>query len=505
MEKPRLLIFIPAYKASGTIAWVLERIPDDLVDTFDLHVLVVDDASGDDTAETAVAYLHGADRPFTSTVLVNPENRGYGGNQKLGYTYAAEEGFDVVAMVHGDGQYPPEEIGPLVRPIIEDGVGACFGSRFLRKGGAIAGGMPRYKFMANRFLTRIQNRVLDSDLSEFHSGFRAYSVNDLMKLPIHLNSDDFHFDTEIIIQAIRAGMEIAEIDIPTYYGDEVCYVNGTAYGLNVLGQSARAVVHDKGLFYEAKYDVETVDQEVRYPVKTDFVSPTTLTAAAIEPGSRVLDLGSGAGGVALMLAEKNCRVFGVDMFEPPNPDLFDQFWLRDLDTSSPLPGDVPPVETIVMLDVIEHLRRPEEFVEAIRDYCENAGTVERLIVSTGNIGFFVVRAALLLGQFNYGSRGILDRTHTRLFTFSSFRRLFRQAGFGEIEVRGIPAPFPMAIENRSIANAGLALNSILIKIKKRLFSYQILLILSPPIAQSRRLADSRVVSALPSHALDSVD
>ncbi len=488
---PRLLIFIPAYNASSTIAWVLGRIPDALAERFHVHVLVIDDASVDDTAERARAYFAANERPSAYTILANPRNRGYGGNQKLGYTFAIEHAFDLVVMVHGDGQYPPEAIEALVAPLADRGVGAAFGSRFMRTDGARDGGMPMYKLVGNRILTFLQNRILSTGLSEFHSGFRAYNVDALARIPFHLNSDDFHFDTEIIIQVHRSGLRIAEIDIPTYYGDEVCHVNGVAYGLNVLGQSVRALIHDKGMFYEAKYDVAATAGTVeRYQTKTDFLSPTTLAVDRIGTRHRVLDLGSGAGGFADLLTDRDpgCTVFGADMATPPNLDRFARFWVHDLDGKQALPEDVPPVDSIVMLDVIEHLRDPERFVKQIAEYCTQVGTVDRLLVSTGNIGFVLIRLGLLLGQFNYGSRGILDRTHTRLFTFGSFRRLFTQAGFELVDAVGVPVPFPLAVRSRRLAMAMLRVNQVFIRFNLRFFAYQLFLELRPPVAQSRLLA-----------------
>lgn len=496
MSRPKLLIFVPAYNASSTIEWVLSRIPADLADSYTTHVLVIDDASEDDTAKKAQVYLENAELPFEFTVLANPQNRGYGGNQKLGYTFAIENGFDLVVMVHGDGQYPPEAIADVLQPFSHEGVGASFGSRFMRRKGAAQGGMPLYKRIANRFLTRVQNGMLKTQLSEFHSGFRSYSVETLAKLPFDLNSDDFHFDTEIIIQLNRAGFTIAEIDIPTYYGDEVCHVNGVKYGLNVLSETVKAMIHDRGLFYEPKYDLAEKDQSVaRYTTKTDFTSPTTLAASRIRPGETVLDLGSGSGGLCdLLVATREVAVYGVDLEEPPNVSRYSAFWNQDLDAVDPLPPDLPSVDVIVLLDVIEHLKDPERFAERLKSYCDKHGTVRRVFVSTGNVGFAVIRAGLLAGQFNYGSRGILDRTHSRLFTLSSFRRLFKQAGFIPLGTTGVPVPFPLAIGNRKAASLMLTINEFLIRIWKRMFSYQFFMELEPLVPPSRVLDDSRKAS-----------
>ena len=144
---------------------------------------------------------------------MNSTNQGYGGNQKLGYHYAIDHGHDVVVMLHGDGQYPPEQVRPLARLALANG--AAFGSRFGDRGSARRGGMPLYKFVGNRVLTKIQNRLLSTKLTEFHSGFRAYRTDVLARIPFALNSNAFHFDTEIFIQCIRAGADIVEMAIPT--------------------------------------------------------------------------------------------------------------------------------------------------------------------------------------------------------------------------------------------------------------------------------------------------
>jgi glycosyltransferase involved in cell wall biosynthesis len=224
-RKARLLVFVIAYHAETTLRKVLERIPRSLFTRFDAEILVVDDASADRTFEIGVAYRD-AHPEIALTVLRNEYNQGYGGNQKVGYSFAIKNGFDMVAMVHGDGQYAPEELPKLVEPLLLGEADAVFGSRMMTRFGALEGGMPLYKYIGNKVLTTAQNTLLGSHLSEFHSGYRLYSVEALKKLPISLNSNDFHFDTEIIIQFLNAKLRIKELPIPTHYGDEVCRVDG---------------------------------------------------------------------------------------------------------------------------------------------------------------------------------------------------------------------------------------------------------------------------------------
>src|SRR5262249_49701874 len=154
---------------------------------------------------------------FALTVLFNPINQGYGGNQKIGYYYALRKGFDFVVLLHGDGQYAPEYLPGLIRPLKDGAADACFGSRMMIRGGALKGGMPLYKFFGNKILTWFENRMLRTSLTEFHSGYRAYGVAALKQIPFELNTNDFHFDTEIIVQFVIAGLRIVEVPIPTYY------------------------------------------------------------------------------------------------------------------------------------------------------------------------------------------------------------------------------------------------------------------------------------------------
>ena len=211
----RLLIFIVAYHAETTVRDVLSRIPPNLAEEFDCEVLVIDDGSADRTFEAAHATVGEGLLPFPIKVLVNPRNQGYGGNQKIGYFYAILHGFDIVVLLHGDGQYAPECLPDLVAPLTERRADACFGSRMLPPGGALAGGMPMYKYVGNRVLSWFQNRMLRTQMSEFHSGYRAYTVSALRQIPFDRNSDYFHFDTEIIVQLVIAGARIIEVPIPT--------------------------------------------------------------------------------------------------------------------------------------------------------------------------------------------------------------------------------------------------------------------------------------------------
>ena len=353
MRKPRLLI-----SSSPTTRKNYRRcrvVPPQLAEEYHVEVLVLDDSSQDRTfEESRIAQREGA-LPFPLHVLFNPVNQGYGGNQKIGYHFAIQQGFDFVALVHGDGQYAPECLPELVRPLRDGRADAVIGSRMLEKGGARRGGMPLYKYVGNRILSWFQNRVLGASLSEFHSGYRVYSVAALATVPFALNTNDFHFDTEIIIQFVLSGLRIIELPIPTYYGDEICRVNGIKYAWDVTKAVLVARTQQLGLLYDRRFDCAPAAGNAQYEPKLDYVSPHSTTLECVTPRSRVLDLGCAGGYVGALLRQRlGCSVTGVDNFALGPAVELDRFVLHDLNDGFPS-VDAAEYDRMLLLDVIEHL------------------------------------------------------------------------------------------------------------------------------------------------------
>ena len=235
----KVVIVMPAYRASLTLERTYKEIPFDIVD----EVILVDDYSPDNTAEVAksIGIQH---------VIRHDINKGYGGNQKTCYTKALEIGADIVVMVHPDYQYTPKLIRAMVSIIGEDLYPVVFGSRILGKG-ALKGGMPLYKYIANRFLTLSQNLLMSQKLSEYHTGYRAFSREVLQAVPFKKCDDDFIFDNEMIAQIFAKGYEIAEVTCPTKYFDEASSINfmrSSKYGLGVLRVSFRYFLNNLGIF-----------------------------------------------------------------------------------------------------------------------------------------------------------------------------------------------------------------------------------------------------------------
>jgi len=226
----RIIVVLPAYNAARTLAQTVAAIPKNIVD----EIIVIDDASTDETVKIA--------RGLGLMTFVHEINLGYGGNQKTCYKEALKLGADIAVMVHPDFQYDPTLIPQLVTPIVSGECDAVFGSRMLVRKNAIAGGMPYWKFVANIVLTALENLILGMQLSEYHSGFRAYNQKVISTLPLELNSDDFVFDTEIIVQMKIAGMKIKEIPIATRYFPEASMIGlwkSTIYGFSILDVLAK--------------------------------------------------------------------------------------------------------------------------------------------------------------------------------------------------------------------------------------------------------------------------
>ena len=237
----KIIVVLPAYNAAKTLEQTYAEIPFDIVD----EVVLVDDASRDDTVEVGrkIGIRH---------IIRHEKNTGYGGNQKSCYNKALELGGDIVIMLHPDYQYTPKLITSMANIIAQDLYPVVLASRILGRG-ALNGGMPLYKYVFNRFLTFSQNMLMRQKLSEYHTGYRAFSVDVLRKIPYMQNSDDFVFDNQMLAQIFYAGFEIAEVTCPTKYFDEASSINfkrSVIYGLGVLRTSMQYRLQKWGL---AKY------------------------------------------------------------------------------------------------------------------------------------------------------------------------------------------------------------------------------------------------------------
>ncbi|MCS7024759.1 MAG: bifunctional glycosyltransferase/class I SAM-dependent methyltransferase [Bryobacteraceae bacterium] len=419
-------ILIVAYNAVTTLKKVLNRIPKQAWENV-AEVAILDDASQDATYELALGYKSLNELGDKLHVVRHPENKGYGGNQKAGYQYFIEKGFDVVVLLHGDGQYAPEIISHLYHPIVTGQADAVFGSRMMKDyGGPLQGGMPLYKYLGNRILTAMENRALGLHLTEFHSGYRAYNLHALKQIDMTHMTDDFHFDTEIIIKLHHQGFRIREVPIPTYYGDEICYVNGLKYAKDVT----RSVIRYKRTVRSIRKYPEFAEYWTHYPLKESRYSSHDIVRRWVGSKQRVLDVGCGDGYFAAQIRQLGNTVSGVDLVQTPaQREAFDEYVSADL--SQGLEAAISRLsqqkfDKILLMDILEHLPDPERIVRECRNLLTPQG---QILISVPNVANITVRLALLLGRFEYADRGILDRTHLRFFTRKSARRMIEQCGF----------------------------------------------------------------------------
>ena len=485
--KNKLLVLIVAYNHEKFIKNVLDRINKILLNKYEVEILINDDSSTDETLKIVREYVSNKKNSFKYSILSNPVNQGYGGNQKIGFQYAIKNRFDYVALVHGDGQYAPEYLENLLKPIVSENVDFVWGSRMINKNGALKGGMPLYKFIGNKILTWYQNFMFKTNFTEFHSGYRVYRVSSLEKIPFKLNSNDHSFDNEIIAQYLISDLKIKEVAIPTYYGDEISYVNGLKYAYQVFIINIKAKLQKIGIFHDRKFDCYK-KPEGNYVLKNNFESTHKKALDIIEDQKKILDIGCNNGELAELFAKKNCEVIGIDLQISENQKI-KNFITQNLDDGLP-EIDYDDFDYILLLDVIEHLKNPENFMIKLKNKLKN-NLKAKILISTPNIAFFVMRFMLLFGKFNYGSRGILDKTHTRLFTFSSFANLVNQSDFTILNTHGVPAPFQLAIGNNFFSKLFIKINVFLIKLSKRLFSFQIFLIIKPNISLDKLLEEAK--------------
>jgi glycosyltransferase involved in cell wall biosynthesis len=468
---PRVGVLVVAYNAAGTLSQTLARLPETFTASVD-HILVCDDASSDDTYAVGLAFRQSSHLPIT--VVRHQRNLGYGGNQKAGYEWAKVHGLDIVVLLHGDGQYAPEHIESLVAPLANGEADAVFGSRMMTRGGALRGGMPLYKFVGNRILTTFQNRVADLDLTEWHSGYRAYRVDAIADLDFGSYSDGFDFDTEIILGLHALGKKIVEVPIPTYYGDEICYVNGMKYAKDVTLDVLKFRMRRMGFGESAPGpDVEA------YEVKPSPYSShgVLLRWLAAVPGRRVLDVGCSDGRFAALARQSGHWVTGVDLVKHLGiGERVDEFVEADLNRG--LPDDVgSDYHVVVAGDVLEHVTDPHQLLTAMADRLDAGGQV---FVSVPNFAHWYPRTRVALGLFDYDQRGLLDRGHVRFFTRRSFERLVRQCGLRIVERETVGSPFDVLDRGRSatgvsrIARRVAKLDRWLTRLWPTMFGYQFL-------------------------------
>lgn len=470
----RIGIVVVAYNAESTLAAVLDRLPRNFRSRV-AEVVVCDDASSDCTYAVGKEYQAETDLPLT--LIRHPQNLGYGGNQKAAYKWAMEHDLDIVVLLHADGQYAPEVIEDLIAPFESDKCDAVFGSRMMDAGSARIGGMPLYKYVGNRILSKFSNAVTGLQLTEWHSGYRAYRVQALKELPLEVNSDGFDFDTEIILQLLEAKMVITEVSIPTFYGDEICRVNGLGYAKDVVMDVLRYRVHKMG-FGGGELAFAENRHELTGSTNADFRKLLTWLGGGSP--RRILVLACSDGRLGELLRLQGHSVTGVAAEKLDGvEDRLDRFVEADINKG--LPDEVgEDFDVVIATNVFEQLVDPSDLLAQLGVVLSPRGVI---LASIPNVGHWYPRLRVMFGHFDYERRGIFDAGHLRFFTRKSFERMAEHAGMHvrrrstvglpvEVVKRGGPSPSKLMSMVACVDRFCLALSP-------NLFSYQLLFELEP--------------------------
>lgn len=455
----RIGVFCIAGDAPEAAVALLRTIHPELLAALAITCVVLDaGALSSLPATTSLDVIALADRP------------GYGAQQKAAFAHALRLGLDLVVILPVGAPHAAEVLPAMLTPFVDATVAAVFGSR-LRPAAGARGSMSTLRRFGNRMVSGIQAHLLRSPLTDFHSGYRAYRTQVLARLPFRHNGEGLQFDTEIAIQLQWKGERVVEVAIPAHSGGHLRGLQTVGYGLQSIATVLRAKANRVYLVYHPKFDVE---EHTEYVFKE---AATTVHQAVLRrawtPNTSVLEMGAGHGRVARTLHARGLSVVAVDHKKPAEPFPF-AYLEHDLDHpfAAPVREELGRrVDCVIALDVIEHLTRPEEGLRQIREVLVPGG---HLVASTGNIAFWPLRLMLLFGQFNYGKKGILDRTHTRLFSVRSFCRTIEGEGFRVRSVRGFGPPIEDMVGRSWPLRALDRVASILARLWPSMFSYQFL-------------------------------
>ncbi|MHC4814767.1 MAG: methyltransferase domain-containing protein [Planctomycetota bacterium] len=457
----RVALLFAGWSQGADLAELLRRVPHELLREVDTIYAIpaVDDLDADEFADLRAE--------FPALKVLLPRFGGRPGRRlKLAMRCALRAGCDLIVTLRTDAGHRPEYLARLLAPFADEEVACVIGSR-LREHAAT---VPFLHRLGLRLATGVQNQLLGSALSDPHSSFRAYRASTLATLPFHSNSDNLVFETELVIQHLTDGKRIEEVAVPAEPSPRTR--RGVRYGWQSFRTVLRALANRLHLVYHPKFDLEGAKPSYRYKK-----APTSLHQFVVrrhsESGIRFADVGAGAAGVSSTLHEAGAEVTGIDHRQPDSElpfnfveaDLNDDFAAKIVES---LHG---PADKVLALDVIEHLLRPEHGMAEIHRAMRPGGT---LIASTANIAFLPIRVSLAMGQFNYGKRGILDVTHTRLFTIRSFCRALEGEGFRIDKIHGFGPPIEDVIGGSFVLRCLDRIAGGLARVWPSMFSYQFL-------------------------------
>jgi SAM-dependent methyltransferase len=433
----RIGIIVVAYNAASTLAKVLDRIPPEFIPRI-TKILICDNASEDQT------YLVG-----------------------LGYKQVDGRKLPLEVLLHADGQYAPEMLPDIVAPLDRGEADAVFGSRMMNPGGARKGGMPIYKVIGNRVLSTVENRLAGTNLSEWHSGYRAYSVSALRDVPFQHNTNEYDFDTEIIIQFHEAGKRIVEIPIPTYYGDEISYVNGPRYAKDIVKDVLRYRAHKMGL---GRGDTAFATSLHEPKAGTDTANGRMLAWLSGREPARILIIGVEP--EVLVTQLRQCGHDVVALVEAADDGGSSDPGIVTSELDAGVPANLGEFNVVIAVDALGRVRKADALLAGVARVLRPGG---RLLVSVSNFGHWYPRSRVVAGKWSYDTRGLLDAAQLRFFNRSEAEALFAATGF---EIRRDEAVgLPLDTDQSKLLSV---LDGVGLVVRPTLFAYQFLFELAPP-------------------------
>ena len=311
---------------------------------------------------------------------------------------------------------------------------------------------------------------MKSSLSEFHSGYRLYSTEALSQIPFDLNSNDFHFDTEIIIQLIIAELRIKELPIPTYYGDEICHVNGIKYAWDVFCTTLQAKFQDYHIFYDAKFDCLPQENGQKSSYESCFVESFIINNIDNKDNFHIIGEVSDDFVAALKEKGKSVTIEQAGLLES-------------------IPDDIADIDCLIILDDTDISQQPDKFIQNLSELCRHRPYLQ-IVLAVGNIGFIITRLLLFFGRFSYTKRGVISLNHARFFTLRSLKELFSQNGFEFNWVKGVPIQYNRIFKSKTITFVFLSIHRVLNFMRASLFGYQLLISVSSKPSLSYLLEDA---------------
>jgi len=484
----RLLVLILGRNTAPSIERFLSSLEPQFSRKGSTELLMVDDASTDDTVKIVQKFK--VDHDFSNLRVIQTSNaQGYGGNQKVGFRYALDKGFESIVVLNAAKTYSTTALGTM--------------NQIMEKAEADVFLGIAEKVRRPHFLSMLQNKLAGTSLVGWHSLYKGYRAKALGRVAFELNANDPSFETELLLQLADQKCLISTVRLSIPKGDPAVQPQGIASGGAHLKACLRYRLQKYNLFYDLRYHPDLLSdasqleiQHTPYSEKLDMNSPHAYVCRnteLISSGSRVLDIGCSTGYVAAYLTKtKNCRVVGVDQL-PASLIMDKSFVYHQIDLENDFERlrqilEHESFDVILMLDVLEHLALPELFLLQLRKIAFRKPP--RIVFSTGNVAFIVIRLMLFFGYFNYGQKGILDVTHKRLFSLRTFKNLFDQTGFIILKRIGFPLPYRALGFPKGISRVLEIANTLLIKIRRSLFAYQIMFVTAPLALPEQVLAES---------------